>query len=40
VAGDEIAQAVKDFAAGKIDVMVGAEPFGTAAIAAGFPAIN
>jgi len=34
------ADALAALQSGKIDVMVGAEPFGTAAIAAGFPAIN
>lgn len=33
------AEALAALQAGKIDAMVGAEPFGTAAIAAGFPAI-
>ena len=34
------ADALAALQSGKIDAMVGAEPFGTAAIAAGFPAIN
>jgi NitT/TauT family transport system substrate-binding protein len=34
------ADALAALQSGKIDAMVGAEPFGTAAIAAGFPAID
>jgi NitT/TauT family transport system substrate-binding protein len=34
------AEALAALQAGKIDAMVGAEPFGTAAIAAGYPAIS
>jgi NitT/TauT family transport system substrate-binding protein len=34
------ADALAALQSGKIDAMVGAEPFGTAAIAAGYPAIN